>query len=125
MPLPEDPNDSYYKINCFVCKKSAKQDQEYIRSYGGVVCFGCRAFFRRAHRNNKIETFVCKNSGKCDVIPPKKHGCKRCRYDGCVKSGMSHEAILTEDQTKNRFRKMLLRRERENATSKISDIDWT
>jgi hypothetical protein len=46
--LPEDPNDPYYLTNCYVCKDVAKPFEEFIRNYGGLVCFSCRAFFRRA-----------------------------------------------------------------------------
>ena len=39
--------------------------------------------------------------------------CQKCRLDRCRFSGMSQAAILTEEQKKKRFRKMLQRRERE------------
>ena len=45
--LPKDPNDVFYLTNCYACSAVAKPDQEYIKNYGGTVCFSCRAFFRR------------------------------------------------------------------------------
>lgn len=48
--LPSDPNDKYYLTHCYACQALAKPDQEFIRNYGGLVCFSCRAFWRRAHQ---------------------------------------------------------------------------
>jgi hypothetical protein len=48
--LPLDPEDDYYLLNCFVCEEVAKPGQSHMRNYGGVVCFSCRQFFRRAHQ---------------------------------------------------------------------------
>ena len=28
--------------------------------YGGICCYSCRAFFRRAHQNTKIPYFICR-----------------------------------------------------------------
>ena len=111
--LPTDPNDSFYLTNCFACKAVAKPDQEYIRNYGGVVCFSCRAFFRRAYQNQTVGAFVCKSGGRCVVSRKNRRKCQKCRLDRCLEAGMSHLAILTDEQKKRRFRKMLMRRERQ------------
>ena len=112
-PLPDDPNDPFYLTVCFACKAVGKPDQEYIRNYGGVVCFSCRAFFRRAFQNKTAEAFVCKNGGVCVVSRKNRRKCQQCRLDRCLKAGMSQSAILTDEQKKKRFRKMIQKRERE------------
>ena len=40
--------------------------------------------------------------------------CQKCRYDLCVKAGMTQTAILTEEQIKFRFRKTLEKKQRRN-----------
>ena len=39
----------------------------HIRHYGGIVCFSCRQFFRRAHQQSKQPNFVCNKDGGCLV----------------------------------------------------------
>jgi len=111
--LPEDPNDIYYITNCYACKAVAKPDQEYIRNYGGIVCFSCRAFFRRAYQNQTLGSFICKNGGKCSVTRENRRKCQKCRLERCLQAGMSHLAILTPEQKRARFRRLIKKQERQ------------
>ena len=104
---PNDPDDDYYLLYCFVCEEMAKPGQSHMRNYGGVVCFSCRQFFRRAHQGSREPDFSCKNDGKCRITVASRRKCQRCRYDRCVLSGMCHLAVLSEDQKKVRFQRML------------------
>ena len=65
--LPRDPKDSFYLTTCFVCQDEAKMGHVHIRHYGGVVCFSCRQFFRRAHQQSKQPNFVCNKDNACLV----------------------------------------------------------
>ena len=47
---PLNPRSNYYLIVCYVCQEMAKPNQEHTLHYGGIVCFSCRAVFRRAHQ---------------------------------------------------------------------------
>ncbi len=47
---PVNPRANYYLVVCYVCQEMAKPNQEHSLHYGGIVCFSCRAFFRRAHQ---------------------------------------------------------------------------
>ena len=58
---PSNPNDKYYLTNCYVCGETSKPEQEHIRNYGGLACFSCRAFFRRATQRKKKKELVCHN----------------------------------------------------------------
>jgi hypothetical protein len=111
--LPQDPSDNYYLTNCYACKAIAKLDQEYIRNYGGIVCLSCRAFFRRAYQNQSVSIFTCKADGKCTITRENRRKCPKCRLERCLQAGMSHTAILTPEQKKTRFRKMLKKYEQQ------------
>ena len=107
---PNDPDDDYFLLNCFVCEELAKPGQSHMRNYGGVVCFSCRQFFRRAHQGNRHPDFSCKNNGRCHINVANRRKCQKCRYDRCVVAGMCPQAVLTEDQKKVRFQRMLRKR---------------
>jgi len=111
--LPADPNDSYYLTNCFACKAIAEPGEEYMRNYGGVVCLSCRAFFRRVHQKQIVSKFACKNGGKCVITRENRRQCPKCRHDLCLLAGMSETNVMTPEQKKERFRKMLKKQERQ------------
>ena len=95
---------------CPICKEKLKNLPNI--HYGGVACFSCRAFFRRAHQKTKVPTFKCKNDNKCLVTLKTRRKCQKCRYDLCLKEGMKPEAVLTDDQKKIRFRNSLQKKAR-------------
>ena len=53
------------------------------------------------------KVYVCKQDGKCDVSKKNRKKCQKCRYEACLRVGMDPALVLTEDQKKARFRKML------------------
>lgn len=124
-----DPNANIYQRVCFICKETSKED--YMMQYGALSCLSCRAFFRRAHQSSRNSAFVCKKTGLCLVTPKTRRRCQKCRYDLCLLAGMRPEAVLTEEQRKTRFRKMIQRRsqvkkeEMESQEDKVPDIRLT
>jgi len=113
--LPENPHDKYYLTHCYACQAIAKPQQEFIRNYGGLVCFSCRAFWRRAHQVvYKIMTvifllltmarldfkkcqnpiFVCKRGGSCSMSIKARRKCQKCRYERCKTSGKAVLNVL-------------------------------
>ena len=75
------------------------------------VCFNCRAFWRRAHKKTKTPNFACTRGDGCVITVANRRKCKKCRFRLCQEAGMTESAILTEEQKKLRFRKMLQKRE--------------
>lgn len=73
--------------------------------YGGLSCYSCRAFFRRANQESKKAVFECKYDRECEITVKTRRKCQRCRYDLCLKAGMKPENVLTPDQKVVRFRK--------------------
>ena len=102
--MPKDGQQSGEYV-CPVCKYES--EDKHCFHYGGVSCYSCRAFFRRAHQNTKDPGFKCKKEGKCEVTVKTRRKCQKCRYDLCLKVGMDPNLVLSEDQKKVRFRNYL------------------
>jgi hypothetical protein len=112
---PDDPRDKYYLTVCFVCHDMAKPGQEHLRNYGGIVCYSCRAFWRRSHQNTRRPIFVCKKNEDCTITVATRRRCQKCRYERCIVAGMNPDAVLNDDQKKVRFRKLLMKRQKQLA----------
>ena len=85
----------------------APEDDKHHLHYGGICCYSCRAFFRRAHQNTKRPNFECKSGGNCQITVKNRRKCQKCRYEKCVNIGMDPRWVLTSDQKKVRFRNYL------------------
>jgi hypothetical protein len=105
-----NPNDPHHVKVCYVCQEPAKPDQPHTPHYGGIACLSCRAFFRRAHQGGTYPQFVCKYNGRCVVTVKNRRRCQKCRYVRCLQTGMTAEGVLSENQKKIRFRKLILKR---------------
>ena len=55
----------------------APKDGKHTPHYGGICCYSCRAFFRRAHQKTKNPQFICRTASDSSNIGLKKH----CGYD--------------------------------------------
>ena len=73
------------KYICHVCGDEAGKHKH----YGGQVCKSCRAFFRRAVEHSKFVVFGCKHSGNCNINHKSRTRCMACRFQMCLKAGMS------------------------------------
>lgn len=112
---PADPKARIYLTTCFVCKERSKPGQEHLRNYGGIVCYSCRAFWRRSHQQTRQPRFSCKKIGLCSISVATRRRCQKCRYDRCLRAGMNPEAVLDEGQKKVRFRKLLMKQQKQRA----------
>ena len=54
--------------------------------------------------------FVCKNGGNCNVTVNNRRKCQKCRYVRCLLAGMCPQAVLTDQQKKYRFQRMIRKR---------------
>ena len=68
-------------------------------------------FFRRAHQKTKTPKFYCKQNNACEITVKNRRRCQKCRYDLCLKIGMTPKAVLTEDQKKIRFKNAIKKKE--------------
>ena len=120
---PDDPRNERFLKVCFVCQEEAKAGQEHLRNYGGIVCYSCRAFWRRSHQKTRNPNFICKKGGQCLVTVKTRRRCQKCRYERCLMTGMNPEAVLDESQKKIRFRKLLLKRQKVDPGNPGEDLD--
>ncbi|TKR82369.1 hypothetical protein L596_016106 [Steinernema carpocapsae] len=59
--------------------------------YGAISCRSCNAFFRRAVTFNQV--YFCRKSNDCDVTEDVRCSCRACRFNKCLKAGMSISAV--------------------------------
>ncbi|XP_005090955.1 uncharacterized protein LOC101858831 [Aplysia californica] len=75
---------------CRVCGEAATGFH-----YGVNTCGGCKGFFgRNLMRSDALE---CVGKGQCEVVAQgkRKRVCQKCRFEKCLRVGMSKDAIKT------------------------------
>ena len=89
------------RISCPVCSDTAVPHFH----YGGMCCYSCKAFFRRAVQNGKDASYKCKAGSECEVSQHTRRGCQKCRFEKCLRVGMTASWVLSEEQCQIRFGK--------------------
>ena len=87
--------------DCHVCGDKAIAHLH----YGGICCYSCKAFFRRAVQNGKDASYKCKAGSECEVSQQTRRGCQKCRFEKCLRVGMTASWVLSEEQCQIRFGK--------------------
>jgi len=88
--------------NCHVCGDLAIAHMH----YGGVCCYSCKAFFRRATQTGKDKKYKCKAAKECLITYTNRRACQYCRFTKCVDIGMKPNWVLSDEQCNIRFRKV-------------------
>lgn len=109
-------------LSCPICQEYSEQPHQL--HYGGIACFSCRAFFRRAHQKTKAPNFKCKKNNTCEVTVKTRRKCQKCRYNLCLAQGMKPEAVLTDDQKKVRFRNSIKKKETLNKSTPLLSQEY-
>ena len=92
--------------------------------YGGITCYPCRSFFRRATVSKKKKK--CKKDGRCQVKLDDRKSCNPCRYNECLRNGMRPHLVLSEDQIQHRFKNLSKQKKKEkvlNPTNRAPAIE--
>jgi len=113
-----NPKDPRFLKECFVCTDNAKEGKDHLKNYGGIVCFSCRAFWRRSHQKTRTPMFSCKSGNNCVITIANRRQCQHCRYKRCLAAGMRPEAVMDEKQKRFHFRKLLQRQDKKLAKNK-------
>ncbi|CAF0911850.1 unnamed protein product [Brachionus calyciflorus] len=59
--------------------------------YGICTCEGCKGFFKRSILKHK--RYVCRAQKNCRIYPKQRKKCKYCRWNACIKAGMSLKCV--------------------------------
>ncbi len=82
-----------------LCQVCGVQTNSLHLNYGGAACLSCRAFFRRKVKKKDKAQLICKESDKCHITEQNRTSCcRKCRFEKCIKAGMSTQAVLSEEQ---------------------------
>lgn len=73
--------------------------------YGGICCYSCKAFFRRASQTGNDKNYKCKKDENCVVSVANRRSCQYCRFMKCLAIGMKPTWVLSDKQCQIRFRK--------------------
>ena len=74
----------------------APEGRKHTPHYGGICCYSCRAFFRRAHTNSKNPKFICRTApdssnvglkDQCGYDVQTKRQCQFHRLKTCIEIG--------------------------------------
>ncbi|XP_060587053.1 uncharacterized protein LOC132742616 isoform X1 [Ruditapes philippinarum] len=105
MPVPQQASDwtplSSELPPCRICGDKASG-----LHYGVNTCEACKAFFRRTLKKSTIN-FQCTCTPEEKALgtdEPRKTTCPKCRYERCIKTGMSKDAIKIGRYTISRKR---------------------
>jgi len=107
------------EITCHCCGVETSKARLH---YGGITCYPCRSFFRRATVSKRKKK--CKKDGRCGVKLDDRKSCNACRYSECLRNGMRPQLVLSEDQIQERFKNLdKERKKRKTQKSRIAVPD--
>ncbi|KAG7472545.1 hypothetical protein MATL_G00109790 [Megalops atlanticus] len=81
----DDATGAGINVECRICGDKASGFH-----YGVHACEGCKGFFRRTIQM-KLEYERCERG--CKVQKKSRNKCQYCRFQKCLRQGMSHDAI--------------------------------
>ncbi|XP_059080176.1 vitamin D3 receptor-like isoform X2 [Tigriopus californicus] len=87
-----------FSEKCRVCKEPATRHLH----YGAIVCFSCKAFFRRAIQNNVYNLFNCSVDNNCEMNGISRKHCQKCRWEACLSVGMNGNWVLSKEERLDR-----------------------
>eukprot|EP00095_Tigriopus_kingsejongensis_P003901 snap_masked-scaffold296_size217904-processed-gene-1.3 protein:Tk03901 transcript:snap_masked-scaffold296_size217904-processed-gene-1.3-mRNA-1 annotation:"retinoid x" len=94
---PTGPVD--YPEVCRICQEPATRHLH----YGSIVCFSCKAFFRRAIQNEVHTLFTCAVENRCEMNSVSRKHCQKCRWDACLRVGMKSQWVLSKKERVKRM----------------------
>ncbi|CAF1146014.1 unnamed protein product [Adineta steineri] len=115
--------DIFAQISCYVCQAPSSGIH-----FGAITCEGCKGFFRRSIKERAPSRYKCMDNGTCEINASTRNGCRYCRFQRCIKVGMSVEGSRIGRQSnlfKHHMRMMLQRNDQISNTTMIHQMIQT
>ncbi|CAF1225096.1 unnamed protein product [Adineta ricciae] len=78
--------DIFKQIPCAVCHHASSGIH-----FGATTCEGCKGFFRRTMRERIPPRYKCAENNTCVIGYLTRNSCRACRFEKCLRAGMSME----------------------------------
>nr|ASL70622.1 nuclear receptor [Brachionus koreanus] len=89
--------------------------------YGVPSCEGCKGFFKRSVERN--EEYVCYYGYNCEITPKQRKRCKYCRWQACLRGGMSLDSVRMGRISRDEREKIIRENNKNNSASDSSNSD--
>lgn len=76
--------------------------------FGAITCEGCKGFFRRMLKEQLHKKFICVNDEPCNIDSANRTTCKCCRFEKCLKVGMTLDGTRLGRQSNSVKRRTLM-----------------
>lgn len=70
--------------------------------FNAMTCEGCKGFFRRTIKAQKVYSCAFKNN--CKIEKGNRRQCQACRLEKCLGIGMKKECIMTDEEIDRKVR---------------------
>ena len=97
----EQPSTTVY------CKVCGSQATDHLH-YGALVCYACRAFFRR--QVIKSHLLPCAYNDICVVTKETKDRCPYCRFQKCLQAGMKPGWVMDKQDLEQKRKKASIKK---------------
>jgi hypothetical protein len=104
---------------CLICGGDAGKHVH----YGGQACYSCKAFFRRAVKDEAFKKFSCPTKS-CKIDSKSWRSCKWCRFKKCIASGLKPSWVLDKTERKRRREKKTTTTTAATATSDTAMVTF-
>ena len=98
------PQPSSTSVYCKVCGSPATEHLH----YGALVCYACRAFFRR--QVIKSHLLPCAYNDICVVTKETKDRCPYCRFQKCLQAGMKPGWVMDKQDLEQKRKKASIKK---------------
>lgn len=86
--------------------------------YGVPSCEGCKGFFKRSVERS--EEYVCYYGYNCEITPKQRKRCKYCRWQACLRGGMSLDSVRMGRISRDERDKIIRENNKANSASDSS-----
>ena len=109
---------NYYLINIIFVPIIRSAPCLQCLDYGVRTCEGCKGFFKRTVQKNA--KYVCVADRNCPIDKRRRNRCQYCRFQKCLREGMSPEVVRRDSLRGRRGRLPSKQRAESSGSSSVS-----